>query len=188
MNDKTELLDCGDRPEGESMKSVLTKRQTKVYGPRSAPSYPGCTIRATVRYDDECSNGHNTFVVTAEIQDPKIRRDGGWVAGGCLHEEIAAAFPELTPFIKWHLTSSDGPMHYKANTLYWMKLYKLRIAQDGGPIPAEHSAEWFLEAARSSAVWPNAKPEDITDVNLEERLLALMAEFKRDVESLGLTF
>jgi hypothetical protein len=38
--------------------------------------------------------------------------------GGCCHDEVAKHFPELAPFIKWHLTSSDGPMHYIANTVY----------------------------------------------------------------------
>ena len=36
---------------------------------------------------------------------------------GCIHDVIA----KYTPFnnlIKWHLCSSDGPMHYIANTLY----------------------------------------------------------------------
>jgi hypothetical protein len=34
------------------------------------------------------------------------------------HDEVVKHFPELAPFIKWHLCSSDGPMHYVANTLY----------------------------------------------------------------------
>lgn len=78
----------------------------------------GATISATVRFDDEHKNGHNTFAITGEIRDPKERRDNGIVACGCLHEEIAKAFPELAPLIKWHLTSADGPLHYIANTIY----------------------------------------------------------------------
>lgn len=35
-----------------------------------------------------------------------------------MHEEVAKHFPELAPFIKWHLTSSDGPMHYLGNVTY----------------------------------------------------------------------
>jgi hypothetical protein len=76
---------------------------------------------AEVRYDDDCGNGHNSFSITGVIRaiDKRINpRDNGELAGGCLHEEIAKAFPELAPFIKWHLTSSDGPMHYIANTMY----------------------------------------------------------------------
>lgn len=60
-----------------------------------------------------CGNGHNSFSITATIYE-----NGCDVAGGCCHEEVAKHFPELAPFIKWHLTSTDGPMHYVANTLF----------------------------------------------------------------------
>lgn len=86
---------------------------------RPAPDqWQNCTIRAELRFDDECNNGHNTFSITAEVRDSRFRGARGEVAGGCLHEEIAKAFPELAPLIKWHLTSADGPMHYIANTVY----------------------------------------------------------------------
>jgi hypothetical protein len=75
-------------------------------------------IRATVRHDDECGNGHNTFSITGEIYIPG-RRD--CEACGCIHEEIAKYFPELAPFLKYHLMSTDAPLHYIANTLYWIK-------------------------------------------------------------------
>lgn len=95
--------------------SVLVKHQKKKYGPRSCSSYEkGARIIATVRHDDECGNGHNSFSITATILD----RHGRDIAGGCMHAEVSRYFPELAPFIKWHLTSTDGPMHYLANTLY----------------------------------------------------------------------
>src|SRR5215472_1957083 len=99
------------------MESVLTKSQKKVYGPRAIAGWGhNAQIKAEVRYDDECGNGHNTFSITGEIYIPG-RRD--CESCGCLHEEIAKAFPELAPFIKWHLFSTDGPMHYVANTVYF---------------------------------------------------------------------
>ena len=73
--------------------------------------------RAFIRFDDECGNGHNSFAITGETQD---FYQGRWHGGsfGCVHEDVAKCFPELAPFIKWHLTSSDGPMYYIANTKY----------------------------------------------------------------------
>jgi hypothetical protein len=47
---------------------------------------------------------------------------------GCVHEDIAKYIPELAPYIKWHLCSSDMPLHYTANTLYW--------AEEHGPTHA----------------------------------------------------
>ena len=72
-------------------------------------------LSVELRFDDECGNGHNTFSITAEVRRPRARDID---AGGCLHDDIARIFPELAPFIKWHLVSTDYPMHYIANTVY----------------------------------------------------------------------
>lgn len=80
--------------------------------------YAGCNIRAELRFDDCCGNGHNSFSITGEIIDPKKRGDNAIVACGCIHEAIAEFFPELQHLIKWHLCSTDSPMHYVANTVY----------------------------------------------------------------------
>jgi hypothetical protein len=91
----------------------------KTYGPRAIKGYgPGAVITANVRYDDECGNGHNSFSITADVVTPASKRRNDIEAGGCLHEDVARVFPELAPFIKWHLFDSSGPMHYVANTLY----------------------------------------------------------------------
>jgi hypothetical protein len=171
------------------MESVLTRKQVKTYGPKPISGWgTGATITAEVRYDDSCGNGHNSFAITGEIRLPG-RND--IEAGGCLHDEIAKYFPELRPFLKYHLMSSDEPMHYVANTLYWLG-YDSRWC-DGKP-----SSPPNMEHARSSAVWPDM-PETFLSRNgamtrkqaeeaLRSRLLALQTEFKNAVESLGFTF
>lgn len=84
--------------------------------PRAIRGYgKDARLQVKMRFDDECRNGHNTFSMTADVRIPG-RRD--IEAGGCLHDEIAAVFPVLSPLIKWHLVSSDGPMHYISNTVY----------------------------------------------------------------------
>jgi hypothetical protein len=75
----------------------------------------GRLIVATVRWGDDCGNGHNTFSITGEITSPDGKR---FISGGCIHEEIARFFPKLAPYLKWHLCGSNGPLHYLANTLY----------------------------------------------------------------------
>lgn len=98
--------------------SRLVKSQVKSFGPRFYTEH-GSQLRITaqVRYDDQCGNGHNSFAITADIDE---KAGSGWrdYSGGCCHDEIAKHFPELAPFIKWHMTSADGPMHYPANVLY----------------------------------------------------------------------
>lgn len=100
-------MDTQTKDLGEQSK--LTKKQVKKFTKLVGNE----KIIVNVRYDDECGNGHNTFSITADIYE-----NGRFSAGGCMHEEIAKHFPELEPLIKWHLCSSDGPLHYVANTLW----------------------------------------------------------------------
>ena len=107
------------------MNSILTKKQVKVFKKAYREDGREYVLIAKVRYDDECGNGHNTFAITGEIwrakQGQSIGRD--CESCGCIHEDIAKRLPELAPYIKWHLTSSDGPMHYIANTVYDAQSY-----------------------------------------------------------------
>ena len=99
--------------------STLTKSQTQTYGPiiyaENGETY---RITAKVRYDDQCGNGHNTFAITGEIDQ---KAGGRWreCSGGCLHDEISRFFPALSPFVKWHLVSSEMPSHYVKNSAYF---------------------------------------------------------------------
>lgn len=98
--------------------SVLTSNQKKKLA--RFYSEDGCQYRITLtlRYDDECRNGHNSFAATCWIEE----RDhaGHWrdYGDGADHEAMAKHFPKYAKYIKWHLVSSDGPMHYLSNTIY----------------------------------------------------------------------
>jgi hypothetical protein len=99
--------------------ALLFDSQTWISERRTITGYgDDAQIQVTARYDDQCKNGHNTFSITADVTTPRSRARRDIEAGGCLHDEIAVIFPELAPLIRWHLTSSDGPMHYLGNTIY----------------------------------------------------------------------
>lgn len=168
--------------------STLTKKQSKQFTKSYTENKERYTITATVRYDDQCNNGHNTFSITGEIKGPR-----GWECCGCIHEDIAKHFPELAPFIKWHLCSSDGPLHYVANTVYhadshsadkcWIsfkdtthplelsglkymelaKAEKIAAEYPGCEITIDTKTEKIanLDHARSSAIWPEATDEQL---------------------------
>lgn len=124
-------------------------------------------ITAEVRFDDECKNGHKTFAITGEIL--RKARHGRWEFDSCgqIRDDIAKHFPNLVPYLKWHLCSTDGPMHYLANTLYWVR-------------------EGNIEAARKTAIWPDATLEQLQDEEqLKARLPGLLAEFRTAIEGLG---
>ena len=139
-------------------------------------------IEATVRHDDSCKNGHNTFSITGEMVDGSWRRH----SFGCIHEEIAEHFPELRHLLKWHLCSTDGPLHYVANTVYH--------AGDRDHWGKANGKQRDLDAARRSAIWPDATDEQLSSSKeeltalLEARLPALLEEFRRDVEAFGFIY
>ena len=144
----------------------------------------GSVLVASVRFDDECENGHNTFSITADLYDiyGKTHRNGEeyvfnsmgkkcyLIACGRQHDLVTKHFPELAPLIKWHLTSTDGPLHYVADTVY-------------------HAEQGKLDYARESAVAPDATLAELSDREwLLARLPALMVEFRAAVESLGFVY
>lgn len=91
-------------------------RQTWQSEPRPIEGYgANGAIVVKIRHDDECKNGHNSFAITASVTSGEF---GRIAAGGCLHEDIAQVFPELAPLIKWHLCSTEQPLHYVANAAY----------------------------------------------------------------------
>lgn len=115
-----------------------------------------------LRFDDRCKNGHCTFSITGELYE-----NDRWECGGCIHDNIERLAPQFSRYIKWHLCSTDGPLHYIANTTYWAK-------------------EGNLEYARSSAIWPNAALDDLLDEQkLKNRLSQLLKDFRLAMEELG---
>jgi len=74
------------------------------------------TITATANFES-LSGQHPYFSITGDI-----KQGTRWESGGCLHDEIIKHFPNLRKYIKFHLVSTDEPMHYLANSLYWAGL------------------------------------------------------------------
>ena len=172
---------------------------------RAVPPEWGYPVRAqmavNIRHDDQCNNGRNSFSVTAEIFVPGFRNIE---AGGQLTDEVRALFPELAPLLRWHLCDTHGPLHYIANTLYWLGYKGHCSASPMNPPNIQH--------ARRCAVWPDLPESMICPAHLrrdavgttnrqergeiartvtealEARLPALLAEFIADVESAGLMF
>jgi hypothetical protein len=90
---------------------ISEKRLIKGYGTNGR-------IQVKAEFNDNPRNGHNTFSITATVITAESLRQKDVAGSGRLHDEIAATFPELAHLIPWHLVSTNGPMHYLANTLY----------------------------------------------------------------------
>lgn len=169
--------------------------------------------------------------------------NGKWAedCGGCIREDIAAHFPGLVPYIKWHLCGVKEPMHYIANTLWHAgdkdchglrkgetrqvihgrtgnPCWQIKATLDGVPVtlhsltnlvdspeppdklpvlswgPCNREGEGKerdLDAARSTAIWPDATDEELMAPGLKERLEArlpaLMDDFHRAMSALFTT-
>lgn len=114
--------------------NLVHRNQTWTSEGRPVTGYGiGGVMHVEIRFDDNCQNGHQSFAITADITTAESRRKRDIAAGGCLHDEITAVFPELAPLIKWHLTSTDGPMHYIANTVYHARDRDCNGRQAGEP-------------------------------------------------------
>lgn len=75
-----------------------------------------CNIVATAELHS-LGGQHAYFSLTAET-----REAGRLESCGMMHDEIIKHFPKLQSAIKWHLVSTDEPLHYIQNSLYWAGL------------------------------------------------------------------
>lgn len=109
-------------------KSVLTRNQKQVFtvddvtitnadGTREHFRKAVCEVR----FDDACGNGHNTFAITGSFWRHENRKINDPDICGCCHDAVAQAFPQLAHLIKWHGCTTDGPLHYIANTRYFAR-------------------------------------------------------------------
>ena len=88
---------------------------------------------ADVHFETIGGNAEPHFGITGGIYGPHripyedrivFEKQTYWLHScGCVHDAIAETFPELAPFLKYHLSSPSGPMHYVANGLYHHKLW-----------------------------------------------------------------
>lgn len=184
-----------------------------------------------LEFEKQCDGG-NIFHITAHLYDrdyisfegyyPNKNGNNRYLGScGCLHDEIAIHAPELKHLIKWHGTSTNGPLYYIENTLYhvdehgpthaWIyytptttdplglsdckeillkyaKLEKLALAEKYPcyriELDKKTIKECNLDAARRSAVWPEATREDLTRENLLKRLPKLMEDFNGDMKEI----
>lgn len=165
-----------ERERPWTMETTLTKKQVREFTKVFTEHGKHYSITAQVRFDDQCGNGHNTFSITGEVWEASAtgkRKGSDCVTCGCIHDEITKHFPALAPLIKWHLCSTDGPMHYVENTLYHasnrdhngllkgeFRQHAFRgIHQNGGVVGVPN---WFLELPDKRDVYSHEKPAPVT--------------------------
>jgi hypothetical protein len=102
------------------MESILTKNQKKeVLIKNTIYKGENVDLYIHIRYDDCCGNGHNSFSITGDLYAEGRNSHSTLITCGCIHDIIAKLAPEYKKYIKWHLMSSNSPLHYIENTIYW---------------------------------------------------------------------
>jgi hypothetical protein len=83
----------------------------------------GNPMEIVISLNDDCKNGHADFSITATgWEKGKVRSDRNMIYGGCCHEAILEARPDLKMFVDLHLSDCKGaPMYAIENGRYHMK-------------------------------------------------------------------
>jgi len=163
------------------------------------PLEDGTLVRPRVKFDTlEGVNQAPYLSITCDLLEQRGSRFVD-VGGGAAHEALAEAFPELAPFIKWHLVSAEEPLHYIANTMYWTERAIKGTCRYDGEL-SERDRETAAKHAASTAIWSqlgeyiamaraNGLDWSVAGPRLEEalnlRLPALMRAFREDLEKLA---
>jgi hypothetical protein len=127
------------------------------------------------------------FAITLDEYQHARVSERGWLSGGCQHETVRIYFPELAPFIQWHLCSTEGPMHYIANAVFWHDCHhgKQSRPQRGD---RENAHAYIADTIILGALPTDASIEDVLKMSryeledyLKARLPELLTAFETDM-------
>jgi hypothetical protein len=129
---------------------------------------------ATVQLHKLAGNERPYFSVTGDLWTSERTyhsgNDRNHLEGGCIHERILAAWPELAPLVALHLSDDTGaPMHDVENGWYWYERGELdvcarhlRVSVADLPVDADKEAfTAFVEAQRERWQKEAAEAEDV---------------------------
>jgi len=114
-------------------------------------------FRTKVRYGFE---GRPPSFSMTHTTERRPARGGRWsfYTAGIAGQETLRQFPNLAPLARWHIASTEGPLHYIANAVYWWEIATHRAPQSsGGPDPAR---------AFSRTVVLGALPGELTEARV----------------------
>lgn len=140
------------------------------------------TLTATAKLE-KGGNEYPYFSITGDI----TTKNDVYVSSGQITDEIYQYIPELRPYMKWHLTSTQQPMHYIGNASYWAMFTEPWVPRE---TPLEKRIEYLHKAIVYGALESdkNVVPEELGDKELVKwlnwRLPNLMNAFNEDMGKL----
>lgn len=114
----------------------------------------GNPIYIKIRLNDEYKNGHQDFSITCDIYEKgKPKTDRYFIAGGCCHDEIIKARPDLKIFVDLHLCDYKGiPMHAIANGFYHLTQGFNKTKPEDSNFSAEYCDHYRISAEQFKAL------------------------------------
>jgi hypothetical protein len=133
------------------------------------------------------------FSITMDEYKQRRVNERELLSAGLQHGLVRELFPELAPLIRWHLTSTDGPMHYLANGLYWYDCHHGK-QKHARPEDKERAPDAFAHTVVLGALSDDmeltlllALSRNEVEAYLKARLPRLLAAFQADIRAAGLT-
>ena len=98
------------------------KYKTSKKIPNNGERYEPKKIVVSIRCNDECKNGHDTFAITGELWEVGDTYRRGPSTCGCIHNEIIKYYPEFQLLVDLHLSDGNGlPMYALENGFYHLQ-------------------------------------------------------------------
>lgn len=129
------------------------------------------------------------FSVTGSLWDAgrprSTRRRENPDLGGCIHDEILQAAPELAPLVAAHLADQDGtPMHAEANGWYFYtgkaREYDVNVY---GETYADRNGTPHENAARCLHIEPAELPEGLDAVGFHDFTVGLAGRWQGQADA-----
>jgi hypothetical protein len=138
----------------------------------------GNNMYIKIRLNDECHNGHQDFSITCDIYEKgKPKTDRYHIMGGCCHDEILKALPELKQFVDLHLCDYKGiPMHATANGFYHLRQGFNNTKPEDAGFVAEY-CDYYRMTREQFAVISQSRNELQFALNLEK--LGILAQWEK---------
>jgi len=141
----------------------------------------GNHIYIKIRLNDECKNGHQDFAITCDIYEKgKPKADKYFLMGGCCHEEIVAARPDLKIFVDLHLCDYSGiPMYPASNGFYHLTNGFNNTKPDAPNFKGEYCEYYRITPEQFDAL---AQSKNKTQFGLRLQNLNILQQWKKQAD------
>ncbi len=149
---------------------------------RASRTKGGVDVIVKIQLADDCKNGHEDFSVTGEVYEAGKPRTGrNMISCGCVHEDVAKAFPEFKPFIRLHLADWTGiPMYAAANGFYHLKNGFNRMRPTNMAFPKEF-CEYYRITEEQFDVLNTSEDQDVYKYHLHA--LGIFDQWKAEADT-----